>query len=81
MRRACNTRLRNVLYHWARVSVQRDRHSKARYTSLRRKGHSHARDLRSLADRLLAQLMAMLRNGSPYQPDRARRVPAGAVSA
>ena len=81
MRRACNTRLRNAVYHWARVSAQRDPHSKARYSALRRKGHSHARALRSLADRLLAQLMAMLRHGSPYEPNRARRAPAGAVAA
>ena len=80
MRRACNGRLRNAMYHWARVSAIYDPHSKARYAALRTKGHSHARALRSLGDRLLAQLMAMLKKGSLYEPDRARRAHAGAVS-
>ncbi len=80
MRRACNKRLRNAMYHWARVSSQHDTHSKARYAALRARGHSHARALRSLADRLLAQLIAMLKHGSLYEPERARRGPAGATT-
>ncbi len=80
MRRACNRRLRNAMYHWAGVSAMYDPHSKVRYAALRARGHGHARALRSLADRLLAQLMAMLKHGSLYQPDRARRAHAGAIS-
>jgi len=77
MRRACSRRLRSAMYHWARVSTQHDPHSKARYAALRARGHSHGRALRSLADRLLAQLMAMLKHGCVYEADRTRRVSAG----
>jgi transposase len=66
MRRGCNPRLRNALYHWSRVSAQNDRHSKEHYAVLRAKGHSHGRALRGVADRLLAVLVAMLRNGTTY---------------
>jgi hypothetical protein len=41
------------LYHWARVAVQRDPRSRAKYAALRQRGHSHARAVRSLGDRLL----------------------------
>jgi len=74
MRRGCNGRLRNALYHWARVATQCDQASRARYASLRAKGHGHARALRSLADRLLRILTAMLRSGTTYEPDPQRRV-------
>ena len=74
MRRGCNGRLRNALYHWARVAVNCDRTSSARYASLRAKGHEHARALRSLADRLLRILVAMLRDGTTYDPGGERRV-------
>ncbi len=75
MRRAANNRLRNVHYHWARVSAQTDPHAKAQYTALRAKGHSHGRALRSVADRNLRLLMAMLRNGTLYDPTRPVKVP------
>jgi transposase len=70
MRQACNQRLRNALYHWARVSMQRDPRSKLHYANLRAKGHTHGRALRGLADRLLAVLIAMLRSGTAYDPAR-----------
>lgn len=73
MRWACNTRLRNAVYHWARVATQKDPFCRARYAALRARGHSHARALRSLADRLLAMLCAMLRNQTPYDPKRHRQ--------
>lgn len=75
MRRACNTRLRHALYHWARVSVQLDPHSRAQYAALRKRGHRHGRALRGVADRLLRILMAMLRTSTLYDPNRIRRVP------
>lgn len=75
MRRAANNRLRNALYHWARVSTQNDPHAKAQYVALRAKGHTHGRALRSVADRNLRILMAMLRNGSVYDPNRPVKVP------
>jgi transposase len=68
MRRGCNLRLRNALYHWSRVSTQHDPRSKEHYAALRAKGHSHGRALRGVADRLLAVLVAMLRNGTLYDP-------------
>lgn len=68
MRKACNQRLRNAFYHWARVSVQRDPRSNRHYANLRAKGHSHGRATRGVADRLLSMLFAMLRNGTMYDP-------------
>lgn len=70
MRYACNRALRNVLYHWARVSLQKDMRSRAHYHRLREKGCSHGRALRGLADRLLAMLIAMLKSQTPYDPQR-----------
>ena len=79
MRRGCNDRLRNALYHWARVSIQHDPHSRHHYHQLRSRGHSHGRALRGLADRLLAVLCAMLRQGTLYDPAR-RQPPAQAAA-
>ena len=70
MRRACNLRLRNATYHWARVSMQHDAASREHYKRLRGAGHAHGRALRGVADRLLAMLVAMLRSGSLYDPNR-----------
>lgn len=70
MRQACPPRLREALYHWGRVAIQRDAPTRARYTALRRRGHSHGRALRSVGDRLLAVACAMLRNGTTYDPAR-----------
>ncbi|GAC1598062.1 MAG: IS110 family transposase [Polyangiales bacterium] len=71
MRRACNHRLRNTLYHWSMNSVQRDPVTKAHYARLRAKGHSHPRAIRGVGDRLLALLVSMLRSGTPYDAARA----------
>jgi transposase len=70
MRQSCNQRMRNALYHWARVSVQHDDHSREHYAQLRRVGHKHGRALRGVADRLLPVLMAMLKSGTFYDPQR-----------
>jgi transposase len=70
MRRACHLRLRSAVYHWARVAMQHDEVSKARYHALRSRGHSHGRALRSVADRLLAVACAMLRNQQTFDPAR-----------
>ena len=72
MRYACNPRVRQALYHWARVSSQCDPATRRHYDALRRKGHGHGRALRGVADRLLAILVAMLRAGTTYQPERRR---------
>jgi transposase len=68
MRRACSKRLRQAVYHWSRVSVQRDPRSRAHYSQLRSKGQTHGRALRTIADRNLKMLTAILRSGKPYDP-------------
>ena len=70
MRYACNHRLRTALFHWARVSIQRDAAAHRYYAALRARGHSHARTLRSLADRWLRILTAMLTTGTAYDASR-----------
>ena len=67
-RYACNPRLANAVYHWARVAVQRDPTSRAKYAALRSRGHNHARALRSIADRLLNVACAMLKAGTTFNP-------------
>lgn len=70
MRQGCNERLRNALYHWARVSVVCDPRSKKVYASMRARGHSHGRALRGMADRWLQVLISMLRNRTLYDVQR-----------
>lgn len=72
-RLAAHRRLANAVYHWARVAVQHDPRSRAKYAALRHRGHGHARALRSVADRLLAVACAMLRDQTPFDPERARQ--------
>ena len=67
-RQACSNRLANVMYHWARVAIQLDTASKAKYATLRGRGHSHGRALRSVADRLLGVACAMLKKGALFNP-------------
>jgi transposase len=70
MRQACNSRLRNAVYHWARVSVQVDPRCRQHYDRLRQCGHEHARALRGVVDRSIAVLMAMLTSRTLYDPER-----------
>jgi hypothetical protein len=70
MRRGCSERLRNAMYHWARCSVLHDPITKSHYARLRHAGHKHGRALRGVADRHLTVLIAMLRNGQPYDSNR-----------
>ena len=67
-RHACHWRVSDAVYHWARTAIQHDPRSRAKYDALRQRGHSHARALRSVADRLLVVACAMLRNGAPFAP-------------
>jgi transposase len=69
-RHACSHRLANAMYHWARIAIQHDLTSKAKYAALRGRGHSHGRALRSVADRLLNVACAMLRNRALFNPSR-----------
>jgi transposase len=68
MRRGCNQRLRNALYHWARTSVVWDADCKRTYAQLRARGHSHGTALRGMADRWLKVLTAMLSTRTLYDP-------------
>jgi transposase len=70
MRKACPRRLRTAVYHWARVAVLHDCHSRNRYASLRKCGHSHARALRSIGSRLIGVACTMLRTGELFDQDR-----------
>jgi transposase len=67
-RLACNRRLERAVYHWARVAAQRDPVSRARYSALRRRGHSHGRALRTIGDRLLALACTLLKRQVLFDP-------------
>ena len=68
-RQAAHQRLANAVYHWSRVAVQHDPRSRAKYAALRKRGHGHARALRSVGDRLIAVACAMLETGTTFNPD------------
>lgn len=68
-RYACNNRLQIAMYHWTRVAIQHDPHSRQRYAELRRRGHSHARALRAVGDRLLYVLCTLLERQTLFDPD------------
>jgi hypothetical protein len=68
MRRGCSRRLRNAVHYLASTHVQHDAAGRQRYRELRSKGQTHPRAVRAIADRLLSVLVAMLRNGTIYDP-------------
>ncbi len=68
MRYACKPRLRNALYYGALASLTLDAAARVYYDGLRRRGATHARALRSVADRWLRILVAMLKSGRVYNP-------------
>lgn len=72
MRYACNHRLRTAFYHWPRMALRTDAAARRHYDILRRAGHSHARALRGVADRLLAVAIGMLKSGTLYNPAKRR---------
>jgi hypothetical protein len=76
MRKACSSRLRTAVYHWARVATMHDARSRARYAALRGRGHSAGRALRGVADRLRAVACAMLESRTTYDPLQASAVKA-----
>lgn len=80
MRHGCNGRLRNAFYNWARVASMYDPASNRYYADLRSRGHSHGRALRSVADRLLRILMAMLSTRTLYDPTRFAEPPEKAAA-
>lgn len=70
MRYACSTRLRNIAFYWAKSSIACDTGARRYYDALRARGHGHARALRSVADRWLRILVAMLTTHTLYDPTR-----------
>ena len=70
MRRACQPRLRDAVYHWARIASIIDPRTKARYDSLRARGKTHGRALRTVSDRLLKVACKMLETETLYDPSR-----------
>jgi transposase len=68
-RLACNRRLQSAVHHWSRVAIQHDAAARRRYDALRRRGHGHARALRSVGDRLLFALCTTLKRQTPYDAD------------
>jgi len=80
MRYACNLRLRNAAYHWARIGAQKDPASRTYYATLKARGHSHGRSLRSVADRLLRILMTLLRRGQIFDPTHGPQAPVPVVA-
>ena len=73
MRRGCNSRLRDAVRHWARANMASDPYGRALYLSMRARGLRHERALRGLADRLLACLIATLRDDELHDPARRSR--------
>jgi transposase len=69
MRYAAQVRLRQAVFHWARVAIVHDPKSRHRYEALRQRGHSYGRALRSVADRLLGVACVLLRRQVLFAPD------------
>jgi transposase len=72
MRYAAQNRLRQAMFHWARVAAVHDPKSRSRYEALRARGHSYGRALRGVADRLLGVACALLRQQVLFDPDHAK---------
>ena len=72
MRYAAQDRLRQAMFHWARVAAVHDPKSRSRYEALRARGHSYGRALRGVADRLLGVACALLRQQVLFDPDHGK---------
>jgi hypothetical protein len=70
-------RLRNTVHYWGQISGRRDPRSQAYSKRLRQEGHSHARAIRGVVDRLLSVLVAMLSSQTCYGPARRHAVTTG----
>jgi transposase len=69
MRYAAQARLRQAVFHWARVSIMHDPKSRDRYKAFRARGHSYGRALRGVADRLLGVACVLLRRRIRFDPN------------
>ena len=76
MRYAAQVRLRQAVFHWARVAIVLDPKSRSRYDALRARGHSYGRALRGVADRLLGVACVLLRRRTLFAPDHYKPAPA-----
>ena len=68
-RRAVCRRLSNALVILGNVAAIHDPVSKARYKKLREEGHSHYRSVRTVADRLLSVICAILNKGELFDKE------------
>ena len=69
MRYAAQVRLRQAVFHWARVAILHDPKSRSRYDALRGRGHSYGRALRGVAGRLLGLTCVLLQRQVVFNPD------------
>jgi transposase len=69
MRYAAQVRLRNAVFHWARVAVLNDPKCASRSAARRARGHSYGRALRGVADRRLGVACVLLQRGMLFDPD------------
>ena len=72
MRYAAQVRLRQAVFHWARVAILHDPKSRSRYDALRARGHSYGRALRGVADRLLGVACVLLRRQILFDADHGK---------
>ncbi len=72
MRYAAQVRLRQAVFHWARVAILHDPKSRSRYDALRARGHSYGRALRGVADRLLGVACVLLRQQILFDADHGK---------
>jgi transposase len=75
-RYAAHVRVRDAVYHWARVAIQHDTKSRRRYVALRQRNHSHGRAIRGVADRLLAVACTLLERQTLFDPELGKTVTA-----
>lgn len=79
LRYAAQVRVRQAVFHWARIAVQHDPRSRSRYEALRSCGHSYGRALRGVADWLLGTACVLLQRQMLFDPitaaQRRRRCP------
>jgi len=69
MRYAAQARLRQAVFHWARVAIQNDPKCRSCYDALRTRGHSYGRALRGVADRLLGIACVLLQRQTLFDSD------------
>lgn len=69
MRHAVQSRLRQAMFHWARIAVQNDPKCRSRYTAVSARGHSYGRALRGVADRLLGVACILLQRQALFDPE------------